>query len=646
MVETIHRRSFIKLLFAAGAVLTGSGGVSALLSGCERTREISLDAAYDFLEHLGEAAVMTTDERFVQKTQFSILGDVRPTLFEHPDSTVVFKDILIGADPRLVFAIGVAQDAWKSESDGVLFEIIITDEKEGHCVYSRFIDPGHNPQDRRWFEEVVELKPFEGKTISCTFKTTAGPQRNNLFDWAGWSEPHLAYVARKTIRKTSHKNIILITLDTTRADHLSCYGYSRNTSPNLDKLAQRGLLFLNAISPSPWTIPAHASLFTGLFPSQHGAITKQENDVLSGYPLPQSDVVLARLLKSRGWNTAGFVGGPFLTAEFGFSQGFDTYDDQWEGFDRKADMINQRVFSWLEKNYGSPFFLFINYFDPHAPYNPPQSFVSPFKADYRGDIDFTMFGPHDIKLKKMKPLMGEDVQRAIDLYDTEILFTDRHLGKLLEALDKFGVLDNALLIITADHGEGFGENDCWGHGNLPVESQVHVPLVVFCPRQRKSSGVIRPQIQTSSVFSTILRFLDISPPHYAHTVPWYDIDVFAADGRGERSLPPYTFAERYYPKGYLAMLRSNTLKYLINRETGEQGGALKEWLFDLGKDPRELHSLLGLDKARDARMRSQFAGFRDGLDHVKIAVNESSGGDRREMNKEMRDKLKALGYVR
>ena len=399
----IERREFLKYLLTSGIVLTSAGGISSLLSGCEKGKEVSIESIYDFLDHLNEAEIISPHREYVKKFSFTIKKEAREVLFEHPDSTVTFRDVSIHKDARLSFGIGINEPAWDKEGDGVLFEIILTDDKsQKHPLYSRYIDPKNNPDDRKWFDEVVDLKAFEGKNVSFTFKTSSGPKNNNASDWSGWSEPGINFIVRKRIKKSHHTHIILITLDTTRADHLSGYGYHRKTSPCLDKIAQKGIKFLNAISPSPWTLPAHASLFTSLFPSQHGAISRLDTEVLSGYPLKQSDYVLARILKKQGFRTAGFVGGPFLKSEFGFSQGFDTYDDQWEGYDRRAGKINEKVFRWLGKNFSAPFFLFINYFDPHAPYDPPKKFDSPFKGPYSGDIDFTTFGPHQIKLGKIK----------------------------------------------------------------------------------------------------------------------------------------------------------------------------------------------------------------------------------------------------
>ncbi len=644
MNETTTRRAFLKFLIASGVVLTNSGGAGAVLAGCEKTRHVSFEKVFDFLDHLEEAEILTPNNGFVKKTALSVKGERREVLFEHPPSEIIFRNVSVGKNPSLRFGVGIGDGAWEGGCDGVVFEILVADKERPQSIYSRTLEAGTGADDGGWIDEVVDLKPFEGKEVTFIFKTGAGVRGDNTSDWAGWSEPRLYSSITKRVGTARHANVILITLDTTRADHLSCYGYSRRSTPNLDRLAQKSLVFCNAISPSPWTIPAHASLFTGLYPVQHGAITRVDDGVLSGYPLPQYDGVLARVLQEHGYRTAGFVGGPFLKAEFGFSQGFDAYDDTWQGYDRPADRINRKVIPWLDGNYEDPFFLFVNYFDPHAPYNPPPAFDSPFKEPYAGAIDFTRFGPHEIKLGKKKPLSEGDVKRAIDLYDTEILFMDHFLGELLHRLEDLGALHNALFIITSDHGESFGENDIWGHGGLPIESQVRVPLIVFCPTRVTSFQEIRNQVQTTCIYTTILRFLNIPVPS-GMSPPWYDIDLLGLAEKRDHMTPEFTFAERYYPEGYMAMIRSNVLKYLYKLEESKQEEAVSEWLFDLMQDPAEARNMLGQDQHKDREMRVQFSQMRRILSRSILDRAPSPSVLKQPLNNDMREKLKALGYV-
>jgi arylsulfatase A-like enzyme len=370
-----------------------------------------------------------------------------------------------------------------------------------------------------------------------------------------------------------------------------------------------------------------------------------EGEVLSGYPLRSFDFILARLLKERGLRTAGFVGGPFLKSEFGFSQGFDTYEDTWEGFDQRADQINTKVFRWLGEQWSSPFFLFINYFDPHAPYNPPNSFLSPFKDPYKGDIDFSTFSPHRIMMGEMPPLHGENKQRAIDLYDSEILFMDQHLGHLLEKLGEFELLDHSLLIITSDHGESFGENGIWGHGGLPIESQVRVPLIIHYPPKITKNRRINDQIQTTSIYSTVLKNLGIPLPAFT-AQSGFGIDLLRVGEGEENKSPEYTFAERFIPTEYRGMLRSNRWKYLLHTIDKDEGQEVLEWVFDLTNDPQELKNLLGSDKIRDERLRRDYSEFKQKMSQVDVGVKQPSSTTPEEIDEEMRDNLKALGYVR
>lgn len=643
------RREFLRFLLTTGVVLIGAGSMPSLLGSCKKSETEGSKITYDFLQQFEKAEIVSPDKDYVRKISFAITQDSRAVLHEHPDSEIVFKAVPVHNGAQLLFGIGINEQAWQKKGDGVLFQIVLTDEnRKRHLIYSRYIDPKNNPAHRMWFDEVIDLHPFGDQIVSFTFRTASGAQGNKDYDWAGWSNPKISTVGGKKSGSTHHTNVILITLDTTRADHLSCYGYSRKTSPHLDELADRSLVFLNGISPSSWTIPAHASLFTGLLPSQHGAISREDKGISSGYPLPPYDFVIARLLRKYGFNTAGFVSGPFLKSAFGFSQGFNTYGDEWVGFDRRANDLNKEMERWLKDNYLSPFFLFINYFDPHAPYNPPQYYDSPFKDRYERNIDFISFQPDSIAKGEIEPLRGDDLARAIDLYDTEILFTDHYLGELFRQLEDYGLLEDSLIIITADHGESFGENGVWGHGGIFIESQVRVPLIIHCPSRIKSPKKIVRQVQTTSLYSTVLSFLNIPVPSRAI----YDVittNLFAVAERELLIAPAYTFAERNNNTGYFGMLRSNRWKYIMHEsKDSPQHAPTWEMLFDLAADPKELQNLAGQGLEIQSLMRTEFTVLQDKLAHLKKHLSTMRGvpSAPSPIDSELQQSLKALGYAR
>jgi arylsulfatase A-like enzyme len=314
--------------------------------------------------------------------------------------------------------------------------------------------------------------------------------------------------------------VVLITLDTTRVDHLSCYGYQRNTTPKLDEFARRAVLFDRAWSTSSWTLPAHASLFTGMYPSRHGADYDTRGSAVLGdvIGLPVARHVragmlrdeastLAELLAEEGYRTGAFVAGPWLHRSFGLLQGFEHKDDSVTSFGgRPAGEITAAALAWLEQ-VGSeePYFLFVNYFDPHAPYEPVGRYAEfPRAAEPLAyDYDAFMHGEG----------LDED-RRAVlrDRYDAEIRDMDRELGRLLEAVLARPGGQNALIIVTADHGEALGEEGRLGHGLWLSEEQTRIPLLVRYPGDRGRGGRSGELIQLVDVPKLITQELGLALP--------------------------------------------------------------------------------------------------------------------------------------
>ncbi len=282
-------------------------------------------------------------------------------------------------------------------------------------------------------------------------------------------------------------SLVLITLDTTRVDHLSAYGYEREITPNLLAFAERAVRYERAWSTSSWTLPAHASLFTGLYPSSHGAHYEPGGSAVLGdivrIPvaklvragrLGEDSTTLAEILAERGYRTGAFVAGPWLHRGFGLLQGFETMYDDIPGFaGRSAKLISDGALSWLEQTASdAPYFLFVNYFDPHMPFEPPPGYddLPGARVPYEAPYEDLMTGAHELSEQERSYL--------VDRYDGEIRFLDHHLGRLLDAVFARPGGENTLVIVTADHGESFGEGGRFGHGFWLSEELLHVPLLV------------------------------------------------------------------------------------------------------------------------------------------------------------------------
>jgi arylsulfatase A-like enzyme len=298
------------------------------------------------------------------------------------------------------------------------------------------------------------------------------------------------------------KGIILISLDTLRADHLGTYGYGRNTSPHIDAFAKESVVFETAVVQSPWTLPSHMSIMTSLYPSSHGVVVRNNR-------LAEEHVTLAELLREKGYRTAAFADGAFMKGDYGFKQGFDIYDgDNWIGIAR----ILPKAKKWLEENKADPFFLFIHCYDIHDPYTPPPPYDTIFH-------DFNYTGNFVPSTKNMQAaawrgleVNDEDVRHIKALYDGGIRYTDEKIGEFLSYLQEAGLKDNSLVIITSDHGEEFKEHGSFLHWKLYFRPNLHVPLIMHFPNYPMKEIRIKELVQSIDILPTILDSAHL-PPH-------------------------------------------------------------------------------------------------------------------------------------
>jgi arylsulfatase A-like enzyme len=303
-------------------------------------------------------------------------------------------------------------------------------------------------------------------------------------------------------------NVLVIGIDTLRPDHLGCYGYGRPTSPATDRLAAEGILFENVISQSPWTLPSFGTVFTSLYPSQHGAMTTVTR-MRATFP------TLATILKERGYATGAVVNASVLRPEFGMDRGFDYYDPTPpEG--RRADGTTEAVLEWIDRHQDEAFLMFAHYFDPHEPYAPPPPYDTLFYSEYDGPIGNT-FVLHDhfpsvqgMNFEDLGSLRAEDWDKIRALYDGEIAFTDKAVDNLLNGLAERGLLDRTLVVFLSDHGEEFFEHRGFGHGHTLYGEVIRVPLIFSYPEHLPQGRRVARQVRLVDVMPTILDLLGIT----------------------------------------------------------------------------------------------------------------------------------------
>lgn len=299
--------------------------------------------------------------------------------------------------------------------------------------------------------------------------------------------------------EAGHPNVLLVTIDTLRADHLSCYGYHLRTTPRLDRLAQEGIRFERAYTVVPLTGPSHVSLFTARYPQEHGA-------KVNGQPLADDPrlVTLAQILQKQGYQTAAFVSAwPLKESLTHLGRGFEFYDQQftrkYQLFNsyRSAEDVTPLAIRWIQEAHKDPFFLWVHYFDPHKPYHLREEF-----ADLESN-------PHG-STHPVAP--DEETRDRIRRYDSEIAYTDHHLGKLLDELARLGIADSTVVVVVADHGESLGEHEYVGHGRQLYEGIVRVPLIIRYPPAVPAGKVVPQNVSLLDVMPTILDFVGVDFP--------------------------------------------------------------------------------------------------------------------------------------
>lgn len=379
-------------------------------------------------------------------------------------------------------------------------------------------------------------------------------------------------------------NIILISVDSLRPDHLGCYGYRRNTSPEIDAFAKDAIVFENAFCQGTWTLPSHASIFTSRYPFVHGAGIRVPPFGLDG--LNEVELTLAEILKGHGYKTAAFTGGNHVRAELGFKQGFDTYYDtvDWTWVNRgMLDTTVPLALKWLEDNRQNNFFLFLHGFDVHFPYNYSESsYEKMFNPAYEGIIDKTwlvwgtvtrIFQNRYIdESGRQVKFSPKDVAHIIARYDGGVRHADSYVGKFLKKIKEMGLSDNTIILILSDHGMELFEHGHVGWCYSPYDEVLRIPLIIKHPGLKEKHKRIAATAQLIDVMPTILGFLALPvPPEAQGTNLLPAIEGKVLDGFNE-----YIYAQ--YGSG---VVRSRKWKYIAKYE-----------LYDLENDPGERHNLI------------------------------------------------------
>jgi len=428
--------------------------------------------------------------------------------------------------------------------------------------------------------------------------------------------------------KAKGPNVIFISIDTLRADHVGTYGYERNTTPNIDALGNESIVFENNIVPAPWTLPSHASMLTGHTPMVHGASKMV-------YSIHDNMFLLQEILKQNGYHTFAITAVVLLSPAYGFSTGFESY--YWLPqfvASQLVDLANKAIDETEQ-----PFFFFFHLFDPHWPYAPPDEFRIFGNRKEAEDRKDEMF----YKFVKFMINDASDAERReqIDLYDGEIYFTDHELGRFFDHLKQRGLWDNTIIVLTSDHGEEFLEHGFWSHMYFLYQESLRVPLII---KPQSSAGLpaavrIPNRVGTIDIMPTILNLVGLKPPR-------------EIEGRSLLCLIRGECKDRWEDRyiSYTSEAGCSRMAELDSEWKYIQGGQCRfadldlsrpERLFNLESDPKEMRNLIEEKPDVAGQMRKGLDGWLSEIQE-KWPVQYQKP---KKLPEDMKEKLKALGYV-
>lgn len=427
------------------------------------------------------------------------------------------------------------------------------------------------------------------------------------------------------------ENVILISIDTLRPDHLGCYGYSRYTSPAIDRIAAEGVLFTDVSATSPWTMPSHATLLTGLYPNRHGVKTHLNK-------LQKKTPTLASVLEAEGYNTMAIVSSRSLSPNYGFDHGFETFESMigWKRDSasigrivNRGDEITDRGIKWLKGRDKRPFFLFLHYYDVHTDLTPKPDYRKMFVRPYKGQVKGSTSQLVAMRNKNI-PLKEAGVRHLNDLYDAEIRQLDDVLAGLFQHLDESGLAESTLVIITSDHGEEFMEHGSLLHGRTYFQEVISIPLIMRGPGVPRGVTIDEPA-SLVDVAPTVMKHLGLPILEGNEGI---DLRLLWSEERSANPPDRFLFAEADHmgeEDDMYRMVRFKNYKLCYNRLTK------KSKLFDLKHDPKELNDL-------SERERKQFEALMKGIE--EFTAGEVTGEEIGLPSEEELDRLRQLGYAR
>ncbi len=444
------------------------------------------------------------------------------------------------------------------------------------------------------------------------------------------------------------RRVVLMVIDTLRADHVGAYGYGRATSPNMDSIASRGILFKRTVAGSSWTQPSMASLMTSTYPRVHH-VNSAPAGKASAAVLPSRLVTMAEFLKQRGFETKAVSSQPLCNALTGFDQGFDDFESVFEALldERETEKVMDRALAWLEsRSPDSSFFLYIHVMGPHFPYIPPPGYKGRFGSEGSRKIE-AMFHGMDYK-EQMEYLMSDEAAKRfsaspdllaelVALYDEEIAYVDDQVKRLWDALEGRGMIDETMFILTSDHGEGFLDHGLFTHGNALYRELVEVPMIIHYPPLGKSLS-IDGVVSHLDVLPTLADLFGERAPYPSQGESLIPLAMGKADRTPALSELYLRAMAKITDRDYSLIYRPKS-RFQVKGQTftNEEETTL---LFDLAKDPGETRDLSETEVERAAALKTELLEMEEENARIKIPAADSIQYDPKHV-----EQLKAVGYL-
>ncbi len=574
--------------------------------------------------------------------------DYRAVYAQHPPGRVEVGP-LSGSGCVLRFALGIHQGVW-GLGDGVRFKVSLrrhdssasdstaednaaVDNAAVEVLFSELFSPQAGVESY-WADRELAI-PDDVTEFSLIFETHPGPRGDRRRDQSGWGSPYLTCeTPTVAVPKPERPHVFLISLDTLRRDRLGLYGYDGATSPTLDALAAESIVFDNCFSQASYTTPAHASMFTGLYPEQHGAGHRFTEATLS-----ENAMTVAEILKAAGYRTLAVTAGGMVSGKFGFSQGFDEWNERQRAGLRS---VLPEIFDAWRRNRDAPVFFFLHTYDIHGPYREPSNGSTPAaesQPQHRKSEDLRQLLKVP-QLSYQKLFRFDDVEEISAAYDAGIRSVDAQLAELFGYLREIGVYDNSLIIITSDHGESLYDRGIYfGHGFTLHDEEVHVPLLIRLPGGREK-GRRAEFVEHVDLLPLILDETGIdSDLELPGRNPLTDSDPDSRPMvRGETSHTGsrYVRSENWKviaPTNRAWERKQKRFKGIVDRfETGWQ-------VYHLTEDDDESENLFGREERFPPEVRRLIQVLRES------GEPGLASGETTELDEELAGALRALGYI-